>query len=141
MIKQNQTYLNRLHVLIDAICIYLAGVTAYQIRFNLSIFGFEVYKYVFTYNRYPFPLKYYQLPLIIAMIVLDIICIFWALYAKTISEREQRTDQSFKIQCDRTGHRGICHYDLSDPEFPAFSVSAVFHYQFYLRRNFQIHYS
>ena len=125
MIKQNQTYLNRLHVLIDAICIYLAGVTAYQIRFNLSIFGFEVYKYVFTYRNDR---------------TSDIICIFWALYAKTISEREQRTDQSFKIQCDRTGHRGICHYDLSDPEFPAFSVSAVFHYQFYLRRNFQIHY-
>lgn len=80
MIKQNQTYLNRLHVLIDAICIYLAGVTAYQIRFNLSIFGFEVYKYVFTYNRYPFPLKYYQLPLIIAMIVLLILYASFGLY-------------------------------------------------------------
>ena len=31
MIKQNQTYLNRLHVVMDAICIYLAGYVAYYI--------------------------------------------------------------------------------------------------------------
>ena len=80
MIKQNQTYLNRLHVLIDAVCIYLAGVAAYQIRFNLSIFGFEVYRYVFEYNRYPFPFKYYQFPLIGTMIMLLILYASFGLY-------------------------------------------------------------
>ncbi|HIX66500.1 MAG TPA: undecaprenyl-phosphate glucose phosphotransferase [Candidatus Anaerostipes excrementavium] len=80
MIKQNQTYLNRLHVLIDAVCIYLAGVAAYQIRFNLSIFGFEVYRYVFEYNRYPFPFKYYQFPLIGTLIMLLILYASFGLY-------------------------------------------------------------
>ena len=90
MIKQNQTYLNRLHVLIDAICIYLAGITAYQIRFNLSIFGFEVYKYVFTYNRYPFPFRYYQVPLIITLIVLLILYASFGLYTPKRYQRGSR---------------------------------------------------
>ena len=31
MIKQNQTYLNRLHVVMDAACIYFAGFAAWYI--------------------------------------------------------------------------------------------------------------
>ena len=40
MIKQNQTYLNRLHVVMDAVCIYFAGFAAWYIRFKCTIFGF-----------------------------------------------------------------------------------------------------
>ena len=49
MIKQNQTYLNRLHVVMDAICIYLAGYVAYYIRFKLNIHGFWLNKEIFEY--------------------------------------------------------------------------------------------
>lgn len=80
MIKQNQTYLNRLHVLIDALCIYLSGFVAYYTRFNLEIFGFKVYKEIFEYNRYCFPFKYYQRPLIATLIILLLIYAFFGLY-------------------------------------------------------------
>ena len=52
MIKQNQTYLNRLHVVMDAACIYLAGYVAYYIRFKMIIHGFWLNKEIFEYNRY-----------------------------------------------------------------------------------------
>ena len=80
MIKQNQTYLNRLHVLIDAFCIYLSGFVAYYTRFNLEIFGFPVYKEFFEYNRYCFPFKYYQKPLIATLVILLLIYAFFGLY-------------------------------------------------------------
>lgn len=80
MIKQNQTYLNRLHVLIDALCIYLSGFVAYYTRFYLEIFGFKVYKEIFEYNRYCFPFKYYQQPLIGALLILLLLYAFFGLY-------------------------------------------------------------
>lgn len=80
MIKQNQTYLNRLHVLIDALCIYLSGFVAYYTRFNLEIFGFQVYREIFEYNRYCFPFKYYQKPLIATLIILLLLYAFFGLY-------------------------------------------------------------
>lgn len=90
MIKQNQTYLNRLHVLIDAICIYFSGFVAYYTRFNLEIFGFKVYKEIFEYNRYCFPFKYYQQPLIGAVILLLIIYAFFGLYTPKRYQRGSR---------------------------------------------------
>ena len=36
MIKQNQTYLNRLHVVMDAVCIYFAGFAAWGIGLWLA---------------------------------------------------------------------------------------------------------
>ena len=81
MIKKNQTYLNRLHVLIDALCIYFSGFVAYYVRFCLEIFGFKVYKELFEYNRYYFPFKDYQKPLICALIILLLLYAFFGLYA------------------------------------------------------------
>ena len=80
MIKKNQTYLNRLHVLIDALCIYFSGFVAYYVRFCLEIFGFKVYKELFEYNRYYFPFKDYQKPLICALIILLLLYAFFGLY-------------------------------------------------------------
>ena len=34
MIKQNQAYLNRLHIFIDAVCIYLSAFLSHKIRFE-----------------------------------------------------------------------------------------------------------
>lgn len=68
MIKQNQTYLNRLHVVMDAICIYLAGYVAYYIRFKLNIHGFWLNKEIFEYNRYYKEFYQYQQPLITSLI-------------------------------------------------------------------------
>ena len=47
MIKQNQTYLNRLHVVMDAVCIYFAGFAAWYIRFKCTIFGFWLNQEIF----------------------------------------------------------------------------------------------
>ena len=52
MIKQNQTYLNRLHVVMDAVCIYFAGFAAWYIRFKCTIFGFWLNQEIFDLNRY-----------------------------------------------------------------------------------------
>lgn len=90
MIKQNQTYLNRLHVLIDAFCIYLSGFVAYYTRFNLEIFGFPVYKEFFEYNRYCFPFKYYQKPLIATLVILLLIYAFFGLYTPKRYQRGSR---------------------------------------------------
>lgn len=81
MIKQNQTYLNRLHVLIDAACIYLSGIAAYYFRFHEGpILGIRFYCDVFEYNKYPFPIKYYQFPLIVALFVILILYASFGLY-------------------------------------------------------------
>ena len=58
MIKQNQTYLNRLHVVMDAVCIYFAGFAAWYIRFKCTIFGFWLNQEIFDLNRY-YP-EFYQ---------------------------------------------------------------------------------
>ena len=52
MIKQNQTYLNRLHVVMDAVCIYFAGFAAWYIRFKCTIFGFWLNQEIFERNPY-----------------------------------------------------------------------------------------
>lgn len=80
MIKQNQTYLNRLHVVIDAVCIYLAGLAAFHIRFTFKIFGFWLNRDVFEFNRYWPPFVQYQEPLIISMILLLLLYSFFGLY-------------------------------------------------------------
>ena len=80
MIKQNQTYLNRLHVVIDAICIYLAGYVAYYIRFKLNIHGFWLNKEIFEYNRYYKEFYQYQQPLITSLIFLLLLYSFFGLY-------------------------------------------------------------
>lgn len=80
MIKQNQTYLNRLHVVMDAICIYLAGYVAYYIRFKLNIHGFWLNKEIFEYNRYYKEFYQYQQPLITSLIFLLLLYSFFGLY-------------------------------------------------------------
>lgn len=90
MIKQNQTYLNRLHVLIDAICIYLSGFVAHCVRFRLEIFGFKIYKDLFRYNRYYLVFRDYQQPLIAALIILLLLYAFFGLYTP---KRYQRGSQ------------------------------------------------
>ena len=80
MIKQNQTYLNRLHVVIDAVCIYLAGLAAYHIRFTVSLFGFSFNGGMFEHNRYYPPFAQYQFPLIISLVLLLLLYSFFGLY-------------------------------------------------------------
>ena len=80
MIKQNQTYLNRLHVVMDAVCIYLAGYVAYYIRFKLNIHGFWLNKEIFEYNRYYKEFYQYQQPLITSLIFLLLLYSFFGLY-------------------------------------------------------------
>ena len=80
MIKQNQTYLNRLHVVMDAVCIYLAGYVAYYIRFKLNIHGFWLNKEIFEYNRYYKEFYQYQQPLIASLIFLLLLYSFFGLY-------------------------------------------------------------
>ena len=70
MIKQNQTYLNRLHVLMDALCIYFAGFAAHFVRFNFQFFSFEFNGDLFERNRYYLDFFQYQQPLIGALIIL-----------------------------------------------------------------------
>lgn len=90
MIKQNQTYLNRLHVLIDALCIYLSGFVTYQIRFKLEIFGFEFYRDLFRYNRYYLEFMDYQRPLIGALVTLLLLYAFFGLYTPKRYQRGSR---------------------------------------------------
>ena len=80
MIKQNQTYLNRLHVVMDAACIYLAGYVAYYIRFKMIIHGFWLNKEIFEYNRYYKEFYQYQQPLIASLIFLLLLYSFFGLY-------------------------------------------------------------
>ena len=84
MIKQNQTYLNRLHVVMDAICIYLAGYVAYYIRFKLNIHGFWLNKEIFEYNRYYKEFYQYQQPLITSLIFLLLLYSFFGLYTPSV---------------------------------------------------------
>ena len=70
MIKQNQTYLNRLHVVMDAVCIYFAGFAALYIRVKCTIVGFWLNQEIFDLNRnYP-EFNQYQKPLIRSLILL-----------------------------------------------------------------------
>ena len=80
MIKQNQTYLNRLHVVMDALCIYLAGYVAYYIRFKMKIAGFWLNYEIFEFNRYYKEFYQYQQPLIGSLILLLLLYSFFGLY-------------------------------------------------------------
>lgn len=80
MIKQNQTYLNRLHVLMDALCIYFAGFAAHFVRFNFHFFSFEFNGDLFERNRYYLDFFQYQQPLIGALIILLLLYSFFGLY-------------------------------------------------------------
>ena len=80
MIKQNQTYLNRLHVVMDAVCIYFAGFAAWYIRFKCTIFGFWLNQEIFDLNRYYPEFYQYQKPLISSLILLLLLYSFFGLY-------------------------------------------------------------
>lgn len=80
MIKQNQTYLNRLHVVMDALCIYFAGFAAWYIRFKFKIFGFWLNRDIFEYNRYWPDFFQYQGTLIASLILLLLLYSFFGLY-------------------------------------------------------------
>ena len=80
MIKQNQTYLNRLHVVMDAACIYFAGFAAWYIRFKCTIFGFWLNQEIFDLNRYYPEFYQYQKPLISSLILLLLLYSFFGFY-------------------------------------------------------------
>lgn len=90
MIKQNQTYLNRLHVLMDALCIYFAGFAAHFIRFNFHFFSFEFNGDLFERNRYYLDFFQYQQPLIGALIILLLLYSFFGLYTPKRYQRGTR---------------------------------------------------
>ena len=124
MIKQNQTYLNRLHVVMDAVCIYLAGYVAYYIRFKMIIHGFWLNKEIFEYNRYYKEFYQYQQPLIASLIFLLLLYSFWTLYSKTLSTWIKRTCESCKSKPDRTWSFCFCDHRIPDSEFSTFLISA-----------------
>lgn len=69
MIKDNQKYLNRLHVVMDAVVIYLSFCLSYYLRFEVEFFR-ELE--LFTQVPYWRPLRMYQpmLPFVIAIYLL-----------------------------------------------------------------------
>ena len=88
MIKQNQTYLNRLHVVMDAVCIYFAGFAAWYIRFKCTIFGFWLNQEIFDLNRYyPEILSISETTDWFFDPVIVIIFVLWSLYTKALPAR------------------------------------------------------
>ncbi len=126
MIKQNQTYLNRLHVLIDALCIYLSGYVAYCVRFTFSIFGFNLNRDLFVYK--PLLFSIYKLSEAIDRCddhSLTIICVFRSLYTKALSAWQLRAGEPVEGQSAGSWNFCIYHYHFPDPELPSFPVSDV----------------
>ena len=118
MIKQNQTYLNRLHVVMDAVCIYLAGYVAYYIRFKLNIHGFWLNKEIFEYNRYY--KEFYQYQHLFTIIIF----LFRSLYTKALSAWFKRTCESCQSKPDRTWSFCLCDHCIPDSELSTFPVPA-----------------
>ena len=106
MIKQNQTYLNRLHVVMDAVCIYFAGFAAWYIRFKCTIFGFWLNQEIFDLNRYYPEFYQYQTPLISSL-------------------RFQGTCESGQSESDRTWTFCICDHCMADSELSSFFISVI----------------
>ena len=126
MIKQNQTYLNRLHVVMDAVCIYFAGFAAWYIRFKCTIFGFWLNQEIFDLNRYYPEFYQYQKPLISSLILLLLLYSFFGLYTP---KRYQRGSKELvnlvKSESDRTWTFCICDHCMADSELSSFFISVI----------------
>lgn len=126
MIKQNQTYLNRLHVVMDAVCIYFAGFAAWYIRFKCTIFGFWLNQEIFDLNRYYPEFYQYQKPLISSLILLLLLYSFFGLYTP---KRYQRGSKELvnlvKAESDRSlDFLHLCHC-MADSELSSFFISVI----------------
>ncbi|MDD3184132.1 MAG: undecaprenyl-phosphate glucose phosphotransferase [Anaerostipes sp.] len=89
MIKKNQTYFNRLHILIDAICIYLSAFITYEFRFDLGQ-GAWISRIFFFVSKYEQDWSYYQRFTPGVIIILILIYGFFRLYSP---KRYQRGSQ------------------------------------------------
>ena len=123
MIKQNQTYLNRLHVVMDAVCIYFAGFAAWYIRFKCTIFGFWLNQEIFDLNRYYPEFYQYQKQLFDPVIV--IVFVLWSLYTKALPAWFQGTCESGQSESDRTWTFCICDHCMADSELSSFFISVI----------------
>ena len=123
MIKQNQTYLNRLHVVMDAVCIYFAGFAAWYIRFKCTIFGFWLNQEIFDLNRYYPEFYQYQKPLISSLILLLLLYSFFGLYTP---KRYQRGSKELVnlVKANLIG-LGLCDHCMADSELSSFFISVI----------------
>ena len=133
MIKQNQTYLNRLHVVMDAVCIYFAGFAAWYIRFKCTIFGFWLNQEIFDLNRYYPEFYQYQKPLISSLILLLLLYSFFGLYTP---KRYQRGSKELvnlvKANLIGLGLCCICDHCMADSELSSFFISVILLFNFIL---------
>ena len=125
MIKQNQTYLNRLHVVMDAVCIYFAGFAAWYIRFKCTIFGFWLNQEIFDLNRYYPELSISETADQLFDPVIVIVFVLWSLYTKALPARFQGTCESGQSESDRTWTFCICDHCMADSELSSFFISVI----------------
>ena len=89
MIKQNQAYLNRLHIFIDAVCIYLSAFLSHKIRFEWGKDSW-ISKLFFFVGKYELGFSYYQKTVIITIIILLLLYTFFGLYTPKRYQRGSR---------------------------------------------------
>lgn len=89
MIKQNQAYLNRLHIFIDAVCIYLSAFLSHKIRFEWGKDSW-VSKLFFFVGKYELGFSYYQKTVFITIIILLLLYAFFGLYTPKRYQRGSR---------------------------------------------------
>ena len=129
MIKQNQTYLNRLHVVMDAVCIYFAGFAAWYIRFKCTIFGFWLNQE--NFRSQPLLSRVLSISETADQLfdpVIVIVFVLWSLYTKALPTWFQGTCESGQSESDRTWTFCICDHCMADSELSSFFISVTFIY-------------